>query len=101
MTGMEVLVVVEDPDGYRAAIEAWRRTGMVVEELPPWVAVCRLDGAAPDVPGVRWYTGAVPQDVLLRLEPPARVFIASWRDRQRPDAPPGGPTWAERGYVEP
>jgi hypothetical protein len=101
MAGMDVLVVVEDPAGYRAAVDTWRRTATVVEELPPWVAVCRLDGEAPEVAGVRWYTGAVPQDILLRLEPPARVFIAAWLDRQRPSAGPDDPTWAERGYVEP
>jgi hypothetical protein len=101
MTSMEVLVVVEDPGGYRAAIEAWRRTATVVEELPPQVAVCRLDGEPPEVPGVRWYTGGVPEDILLRLDPPSRIFIASWLDRRRPAEPPDGPTWAERGYVEP
>jgi hypothetical protein len=101
MMGMEVLVVVEDPAGYHAAIEAWRRTANVVRELPPWVAVCDLRGDAPDLPGVHWYTGGVPGDMLLRLEPAARIFIASWLDQRRPSARPDDPTWAERGYVEP
>lgn len=101
MTSMEVLVVVEDPAGFGAAVDAWRRTATVLQELSPWVAVVRLEGKAPDVPGVRWYTGAVPDDVLLRLDPPARIFIASWLDRQRPAERPDDPTWAERGYVEP
>jgi hypothetical protein len=100
MMGMEVLVVVENPDGYRAAIDAWRRTAAVVEELPPWVAVFHLRGEAPDLPGVRWYVGEVPPDVLLRLEPAARIFIAAWHDRRRPAERPGAPSWSERGYIE-
>jgi len=50
----------------------------VVQELPPWVALAIPHGDAPDVPGTRWYTGAVPPDVLLSLDPPARIdlFVA-------------------------
>ena len=69
---MEVLVVVQDPAEYRAAIDAWRRTATVVQELPPWVALAEPRGEVPDVPGTRWYTGAVPPDVLLTLAPAAR-----------------------------
>jgi hypothetical protein len=99
---MEVLVVVEDLAGYRSAIDAWRRTATVLQELPPWVAVAETGEQVPDVPGTRWYTGAVPQDVLLRLEPPARIFIAAWRDRQRPQERPGaGLSWDARGYIVP
>jgi hypothetical protein len=100
MMSMEVLVVVEKPDGYRAAIDSWRRVASVIQELPPWVAVCHLRGDAPELPGVRWYVGEVPADVLLSLEPAARIFIASWHDRLRPAERPGNPTWSERGYVE-
>ncbi|HEV8570940.1 MAG TPA: hypothetical protein VGQ92_28270 [Actinoplanes sp.] len=81
---MEVLVVVQDPAEYRAAIDAWRRTATVVRELPPWVALAEPRGEVPDVPGTRWYTGAVPPDVLLTLAPAARLFIAAWRDWQAP-----------------
>nr|WP_296075743.1 hypothetical protein [uncultured Actinoplanes sp.] len=97
---MEVLVVVENPQDYRAAIDTWRRTASVIQELPPRLAVCHLRGEAPDVPGVRWYTGEVPPDVLLRLDPAARIFIAAWHDRRRPAERPGNPTWSERGYLE-
>jgi hypothetical protein len=99
---MEVLVVVQDPSDYRSAVDAWRRSASIIQELPPWVAVAIPQGAAPDVPGTRWYIGAVPPDVLLRIEPPARVFIAAWLDRLgmkgRAD---GGPSWESRGYIKP
>jgi hypothetical protein len=99
---MEVLVVVQDPAGYRTAIDAWRRAATVVQELPPSVALARPWTEAPEVPGTKWYTGDVPQDVLLSLEPPARIFIAAWLDRQRPkDRPGDGLDWDARGYVQP
>jgi hypothetical protein len=99
---MEVLVVVQDPAAYRTAIDAWRRSASIVQELPPWVAVAIPHGEAPDVPDTRWYLGAVPPDVLLRLDPPARVFIAAWLDRQ--GAKIRGhddQSWEARGYVKP
>ena len=99
---MEVLVVVQDPAGYRAALDAWRRAATVVQELPPSLALARPHGEVPDVPGTKWYTGDVPQDVLLSLEPSARIFIAAWLDRQRPKERPGdGLDWDARGYVQP
>jgi hypothetical protein len=85
---MEILVVVSDPAAYRAAIDAWRPSATVVQELAPWVAVVIPHGDAPDVPGTRWYTGAVPADVLLSLDPPARIFIAAWLDRRHAKARP-------------
>jgi hypothetical protein len=87
---MEVLVVVKDPARYDEAVDVWRRAGTVLQELPPWVAVAEFRGEAPDVPGTSWYTGAVPPDVLLDLDPRARIFIAAWRDRHTP-RPDGGP----------
>src|SRR4051794_23503836 len=99
---MDVLVVVEDPAGYDAAIDAWRCAATVLRELPPWVALCRPHDEPPHVPGTRWYTNAVPEDVLLRLEPPARLFIAAWRDGLRPlDRPGEGRSGQGRGYVTP
>jgi hypothetical protein len=90
---VEVLVVVQDPDRYRALIDQWRGAATVVQELPPQVALATLRSAdPPDVPGTRWYSGAVPADVLLRLDPAARLFVAAWRDRQqlKRDGPGGG-----------
>ena len=99
---MEVLVVVQDPARFRTAIEAWRRSATIVQELPPWVALAEPRGEVPDVPGTRWYTGAVPPDVLLALGPPARLFIAGWLDRRAPKNRPGdGLPWDARGYVQP
>jgi hypothetical protein len=99
---MEVLVVVQDPTDYRSAVDGWRRAASIIQELPPWVAVAIPHGETPDVSGTRWYTGAVPPDVLLRLEPPARVFIAAWLDRLGAKNQPGqGPSWEARGYIEP
>jgi hypothetical protein len=99
---MDVLVVIEDPAGYDTAIDAWRRAATVLRELPPWVALCRPRDEPPRVAGTRWYTNAVPEDVLLRLEPPARLFIAAWRDTLRaPERPGEGRSWLERGYVTP
>lgn len=99
---MEVLVVVKDPAEYRTAIDAWRRAASIIQELPPWVALAIPRGEMPDVPGTRWYTGAVPPDVLLSIDPPARVFIAAWLDRQGAKHPPGvAPSWEARGYVRP
>jgi hypothetical protein len=44
----------------------------------------------------------VPPDVLLRLDPPARVFIAAWLDRLgTKNRPPGGESWEARGYIKP
>jgi hypothetical protein len=100
--GMEVLVVVQDPSDYRSALDGWRHAASIIQELPPWVAVAIPQGETPDVPGTRWYTGAVPPDVLLRLDPPARVFIAAWLDRLgTKNRPPGGESWEARGYIEP
>jgi hypothetical protein len=99
---MDVLIVVQDPAGYREAIDAWRRSATVTQELPPWVALAQFTGEAPDVPGTRWYTDSVPDDVLLRLAPQARIFIAAWRDRRRPKERPGdGLTWDAPGYQPP
>ena len=99
---MEVVVIVPEPSAYRAAIDAWRRSASIIQELPPWVAIAIPHDEVPDVPGTRWYTGAVPPDVLLRLDPPARVFIAAWLDRQGAKAQdPDGRSWEERGYVRP
>jgi hypothetical protein len=99
---MEVLVVVQDPSAYRSAVDAWRREASVIQELSPWVAVAIPHGEIPDVPGTRWYTGAVPPDVLLRIDPPARVFIASWLDRQgMKNRPAEAPSWEARGYIKP
>lgn len=99
---VEVLVVVQDPAEYRAAIDAWRRTATVVQELPPWVALAEPRHEVPDVPGTRWYTGIVPPDVLLRLSPAARLFIAAWRDRQVAKERPGqGLPWDAPGHLPP
>jgi hypothetical protein len=99
---MEVLVVVKDPSKYREAIDAWRRTATVVQELAPWVALAEPRGEVPDVEGTRWYTGAVPPDVLLWLDPPARVFIAAWLDRLGAKNRTGdGLSWDARGYIQP
>lgn len=99
---MEVLVVVRDPTGYDQAIEAWRRSAAVTQELSPWVALARLDGEAPDVPGTRWYTGDVPAEVLLGLDPAARLFVAAWRDRQHPEQRIGdGLSWDAPGFHPP
>ncbi|MDY7088745.1 MAG: hypothetical protein SYR96_27025 [Actinomycetota bacterium] len=99
---MEVLVVVQDPADYDQAIEAWRRSATVTQELSPWVALARLDGEAPDVPGTRWYTGAVPPEVLLGLDPAARLFVAAWRDRQHPKKRIGdGLSWDAPGFRPP
>lgn len=81
--------MVNDPAEYRAAIDAWRRGATVVQELPPWVALAEPRGEVPDVPGTRWYTDVVPPDILLTLDPPARIFIAAWRDRHAPEDRPG------------
>jgi hypothetical protein len=99
---MEVLVVVQEPADYRTAIDAWRRMGTVLQELPPRLALALPRGEVTEVPGSKWYSGAVPQDVLLSLEPPARIFIAGWLDRQRPAGPPGDhPSGDARGYLKP
>jgi hypothetical protein len=99
---MEVVVVVLDPSAYRPAIDAWRRSASIIQELPPWVAVAIPHGETPDVPSTRWYLGAVPPDVLLRLDPPARVFIAAWLDRQgAKNRAVDEPSWEARGYVKP
>lgn len=99
---MEVVVVVQDPTAYRDAIDAWRRSASIIQELPPWVALAIPRGEVPDVPGTRWYTGAVPPDVLLRLDPPARVFIAAWLDRMGAHhRPRDSPSYEARGYIQP
>jgi hypothetical protein len=99
---MEVLVVVQDPAEYRTAIDAWRRTATVVQELPPRIALAEPRGEVAEVPGTKWYSGPVPQDVLLSLEPPARIFIAAWLDRRRPRERPGDRLdWDARGYIQP
>jgi hypothetical protein len=99
---VEVLVVVQDPSAYRPALDAWRRSASIIQELPPWVAVAIPHGEAPDVPGTRWYLGAVPPDVLLWLDPPARVFIAAWLDRQgAKNRAHDDQSWEARGYVKP
>ncbi len=99
---MEVLVVVLNPAVYGEAIDAWRQSATVTQELRPWVALAELTGEAPEVPGTRWYTGDVPPDVLLRIDPPARIFIAAWHDRQKPKERPGdGLSWDARGYETP
>ncbi len=85
-----MLVVVANPDDYREAIDAWRRSATVTQELKPWLALASTTGAAaPVVPGTHWFTGEVPMDVLLRLPPPARIFVAAWRERQAPKKRPG------------
>jgi hypothetical protein len=99
---MEVLVVVLDPAAYRNALDVWRRSASIVQELPPWVAVAIPHGETPDVPDTRWYLGAVPADVLLRLDPPARVFIAAWLDRLgAKNHAHDDQSWEARGYVKP
>ena len=99
---MEVVVVVQDPAAYRDAIDVWRRSASIIQELPPWVALAVPRGEVPDVPGTRWYTGAVPPDVLLGLDPPARVFIAAWLDRMGArNQPHDAPSWEQRGYIRP
>lgn len=99
---MEVVVVVQDPTAYRDAIDAWRRSASIIQELPPWVALAIPRGEVPDVPGTRWYTGAVPPDVLLGLDPPARVFIAAWLDRMGAHhRTHDSPSYEARGYIRP
>ena len=99
---MEVVVVVQDPTAYRDSIDAWRRSASIIQELPPWVALAIPRGEVPDVPGTRWYTGAVPPDVLLGLDPPARVFIAAWLDRMGAShRPHDAPSYEARGYIRP
>ena len=99
---MEVLVVVQVSADYRTAINAWRQTTTVLQELPPRLALASPHGDVTEVPGTKWYSGAVPQDVLLSLEPSERIFIAAWLDKQRPQEQPGnGPTWDARGYIQP
>ena len=99
---MEVVVVVQDPTAYRDSIDAWRKSASIIQELPPWVALAIPRGEVPDVPGTRWYTGAVPPDVLLGLDPPARVFIAAWLDRMGARNPAhDAPSYEARGYIRP
>lgn len=99
---MEVLVVVLEAADYRTSIDAWRRTATVVQEFPPRIALAQPRGEVTEVPGTKWYSGAVPQDVLLSLEPAARIFIAAWLDRQRPKERPGDRLdWDARGYIQP
>ncbi len=98
---MEVLVVVQEAADYRTSIDAWRQTATVLQELPPRIALARPRGEVTEVPGTKWYSGAVPQDVLLSLEPSARLFIAAWLDKQCPRETPGRPGWDARGYIQP
>ena len=95
-------MVVQDPAEYRAAINAWRRTATVVQELPPWVALAEPREEVPDVPGTRWYTGDVPADIYLSLTPAARLFISAWRDRQTVKQRHGeGLSWDAPGHLPP
>ena len=98
----EVLVVVADADRYQEAVEEWRRSAAVTQLLPPRLALVVPDRDPPPVPGTRWYTDAVPADVLLSLAPYERIFIAAWRDRRSIKKRTGdGLPWDAAGYDPP
>ncbi|MBM2618522.1 hypothetical protein JIG36_23480 [Actinoplanes sp. LDG1-06] len=100
---MEVLVLVRDPDRYAEAIDAWRQSATVTQELRPWLALVSPAGPqVPEIPGTRWFAGDVPEDVLGELPPAARLFVAAWRQRQEPkDRPGDGLPWDTPGHLPP
>ena len=98
----EVLVVVADADRYPEAIDAWRRSAAVTQLLPPRLALVVPDRDPPEVSGTRWYTDAVPADVLLSLAPHERIFVAAWRDRRGMKTRVGdGLAWDADGFAAP
>jgi hypothetical protein len=102
-TQREVLVVVAVGGGYAEAIEQWRRSATVSQEMPPRLALVLLGpDDPPHVPGTRWYLDDIPADVLLDLTPPERIFVAAWRDRRAAKVRSGGDVlWDTREFRRP
>jgi hypothetical protein len=76
------------------ALEAIAPAVEVRQQLPPRLAIVAADedslralARSPDVLSV--HTAHVPEQVLARLDAPARTFAAAWNERRRPKQRPG------------
>ena len=90
-----------------AALKAIAPAVEVRQQLPPRLAIVAADeeslralARSPDVLSV--HTAQVPEQVLSRLEAPARTFAAAWNERRRPKERPGdGLPWDAPGHDAP
>ncbi len=99
-TPSEVLVVVDDPARYAAAVAALRRVGVVTQLLPPRLAVVRIAPGSdlPHVPGTTVYVGRPDVD----LSKSERIFVDAWLARDQPkDRVGDGLPWDAPGFEAP
>lgn len=99
-TPSEVLVVVDDPARYAAAVAALRRVGVVTQLMPPRLAVVRIAPGAdlPHVPGTTVYIGRPDVD----LSESEQIFVDAWLARDQPkDRIGDGLPWDAPGFEAP
>lgn len=102
---VEALVVLEEGDVAGGWLEGLRRHAVVLQWLPPRVAIVLVKAGVPfpqDVPGSRWYPGDIPADVAAGLTPTERLFVDAWLSRREAKFRPGeGLPWDAPGHEAP
>lgn len=100
---MDILVLMDEPIGGKALPSSWT----LVHRASPRLIVVRLSGASPeeiaDRPDVVVATvGALPPDVIPRLEPDEAVFAAAFAARRDKGERIGeGLEWDASGFEPP
>ncbi|MFE5673265.1 hypothetical protein ACFQ58_16825 [Agromyces sp. NPDC056523] len=99
----EAVVVLDAGAPPGAMLERVRRHAVVLQWLPPRIAIVRLRAGLPParaVPGTSWYAGAVPRSV--KLTSTERLFVDAWLSRRDPKTRLGdGLPWDAPGMDAP
>ncbi|MCU1518725.1 MAG: Uncharacterized protein JWQ75_3446 [Pseudarthrobacter sp.] len=99
----EAVVVLDAGAPPGAMLQQVRQHAVVLQWLPPRVAIVRLRAGLPPaeaVPGSSWYVDAVPATV--DITPTERLFIDAWLSRREPKTRTGeGLPWDAPGMEPP
>lgn len=99
----EAVVVLDAGAPPGAMLQRVRQHAVVLQWLPPRIAIVRLRAGLPPaqaVPGTSWYPDAVPESVDLTST--ERLFVDAWLSRREPKTRPGdGLPWDTPGMEAP
>ena len=102
---VEALVVLDAQDAAGSRLELVRRHAVVLQSLPPRIAIVRMPADVPlpqAVPGTSWYTGDIPADVAAGFTPTERLFVDAWLSRRETKTRQGeGQPWDAPGREPP